>query len=100
MAKHRYTGPMQVSEDAPRPWLQGLYPANSYARNQDPSTGVISQKPDGVPDGSSPLFCAVVEGGWYCSVNRADALQGVNGQLYTEQPQGSVIVSRRSDAEA
>ena len=42
---NRYQGPMQVKGDSPRPWLQDQYPANSAARNQDLSKGVIFQRP-------------------------------------------------------
>ena len=42
---NRYQGPMQVKGESPRPWLQGGYPAPSYARNQDKDTGVIFDPP-------------------------------------------------------
>ena len=85
---NRYTGPMQVGEDSPRPWLQGGYSAPSYAINQDKTKGVIYDPPTLDP----PLFCMLHKYGWYCAPTEYEAATYQGGQVYDQLPDRAIGV--------
>ena len=99
MANLHNPSPMRVTDGEPRRWLQGRFPADSFARNQNPDTGIIFKRPSGAGDGDSDdqLYCVANDRGWFCADSQTNALNGVAGGQYTELPDGAVVVSRRSN---